>query len=264
MLGRWRGVAGLGLVLGLAACSEGSSDVVASASGTALAPSDEAIAAQLYAGTSRTPPGFVADPVPPSFEQVTTYHVKSQQIAAPAATAFELCTDDWSEAFAWSEEVAARSPEYLDLVSNEATDGYFQFDRVPRGQPQRYVRMRVYRCAYLDRTGVDLATADGFAGTFNRRPLDAAALRALSEYLWLFTPYNNAGHAAIVSAARPGATLTHAITIASLTTVPGGCDRVTLTEWAHTVDAASGALALSVTPVREFGVRRDAGAIAGC
>lgn len=263
MLCGWRGVAGLGLVLTLAACSQGSSDVLASGTG-ALAPSDEAIAAQLYAGTPRTPPGFVTDPVPPSFEQVTTYHVKSQQVAVPAATAFELCTDDWSEAFAWTEEVAAGSAEYLDLVTNETADGYFEFDRVPRGQPQRYVRMRVYRCAYLDRTGVDLAAPTAFAGTFNRRPLDAAALRALSEYLWLFTPYNNAGHAAIASAARAGATLAHAITIASLTSVPGGCDRVTLTEWTHSVEPATGALALSVTPLREFRARRDAGALAGC
>lgn len=258
----WRGVAGLGLAVVLSSCGE---DAALDAGvTTTLAPSDQAIAAQLYAGTPRTPSGFVTDPVPSSFEQVTTYHLKSQQLAAPAATQYELCTDDWSQAFAWSEEVATLSPDYLDFVANETADGYFQFDRVPRGQPQRYVRMRVYRCGYLDRSGVDLAAPVGFAGSFNRRPLDADALRDLSEYLWLFTTYNNAGHAAIASETRSGAALTHAITIASLAAVAGGCDRVMLTNWIHSVDAATGALVHAVTPVREFRVRREAGAIVSC
>ena len=67
----------------------------------------------------------------------------------------------------------------------------------------------------LDRTGVELSSADGYAGTFNAQPLDAAALRTLSEYLWHFTAYNNAGHAVVASESR-GAGLTHALTIASL------------------------------------------------
>jgi hypothetical protein len=258
----WREVASLGLALTLCACSDSSGP--APSTPAVVAPSDMAVAAQLYAGAPRTPPGFVADPVPLSFEQVTTYHVKSQQLAAPAATEHELCTDDWSEAFAWSEEVATRAPDYLDFVANETADGYFQFDRVPRGQPQRYVRMRVYRCAYLDRAAVDLKAAQGYAGTFNRRPLDAAALRDLTEYLWLFTPYNNAGHAAIASETRPGPFLAHAITIASFAADAGGCDRVTLTDWTHTLDAATGALSLAAIPVRDFRVRREAGMVVGC
>lgn len=262
--GWWR-VAGLGLALALSSCGEESSSDSSGTGGTAaLAAGDEAIAAQLYAGTSRTPAGFVTDPVPSSFEQVTTYHLKSEPPAAPATTTFELCTDDWSQAFAWSEQAATRAPEYLDFVANETAAGYFQFDRVPRGQPERYVRMRVYRCGYLDRTGVNLSAASGYAGTFNRRPLDAAALRGLAEYLWLFTPYNNSGHAAVASETRAGTSLSHAITIASLATGTSGCDRVTLTEWTHSVEPTSGALALSVTPLREFRVRRDAGSLAGC
>src|SRR5262245_35080255 len=119
-----------------------------------LSPGDQEIAASLYAGTPRTPPGFSDDPAPAGFAQVTTYHVKSSQLEVAAALSYEVCSDDWAEAFAWSEQVALASSRYLDLVGNESTERYFEFDRVPRGQPDRYVRMRVYRCAYIDRTGV--------------------------------------------------------------------------------------------------------------
>ena len=259
-----RGLIVLAVALAAAACDGTSADPP---SGAALATADRDIAAQLYAGTPRTPAGFVADPFPPSFSQVTTYHLKTDDLAAPAATSYELCTDDWNEALAWSEEAAALAPVYLDLVSNETTTRYFEFDRVPSGMPDQYVRMRVYRCDYLDRAGVNLSQPTAFAGTFNQRPLDAAALRDLSEYLWLFTLYDNAGHAVIASdgaAATSG--LAHAITIASLETgvTPAGCDRITLREWRHTVDAISGALALATSTLRELLVRREGAAIVGC
>ena len=98
-----------------------------------LLPGDEQIAAALYSGATRTPVGFVSDPAPPSYAQVTTYHLKSSQLALPAATTHEVCTDDWSTALAWSEHVASQANPYLDLAANDATAGYFEFGRVPRG-----------------------------------------------------------------------------------------------------------------------------------
>ena len=230
-----------------------------------LAAADQAIAATLYAGTARTPPGFFADPAPLSYSEVTTYHLKSSQLAAPAATSHELCTDDWSVAFAWSEEAAAQASPYLDFVSNEATTGYFEFARIPRGEHDRYVRMRVYRCSYLDRDAVNLAAANGAAGTLNYRPVNAAALRELSEYLWLFSAYNNANHAVIAS--QPVASgLAHALTIASLERAAGAasCDLVTVRNWVHTVDPSTGSLQLETTLLREFSVRAQGGAPVAC
>jgi hypothetical protein len=229
-----------------------------------LALSDHDIAVLLYAGAPRTPAGVLADDAPAGFSQVTTFHIKSHQLATPVTPAFELCTDDWNEAFAWSEEVAVQSSPYLDFVGNEATARYFELDRVPRGQPDRYVRMRVFRCAYLDRNGVDLGAGAGFAGALEARPLAAAALRELSEYLWRFTLYNNVDHAVLAS--DPAASgLAHTLTIASLErAASGGCDKVTVREWRHTADALTGALELTDSVVREFGVRRDNGSIVGC
>jgi hypothetical protein len=232
---------------------------------TALPSADREIAAQLYAGAPRTPVGFYDDAAPVGFAQVTTYHVKSQQLAIPAATSYEVCSDDWNVAFAWSEEVAMGSSPYLDLVANEATARYFEFDRVPRGQPDRYVRMRVLRCSYLDRNGVDAMSGDGFAGALSVRPLDAAALRDLSEYLWSFTSYNNAGHAVLASEPRAASGIAHALTIASLErAASGSCDRVTLRDWTHTADPVTGALQLATVVVREFRVTRTGESITAC
>jgi hypothetical protein len=249
-------LAALAAVLALCSCS-----TEVPAFPPSLATADREIAEMLYAGTPRTPAGFVADPPPASFAQVTTFHLKTAQIAAPAATLHELCTDDWSVALAWSEEAAAQANPYLDLVATDATPQYFEFGRVPRGEPTRYVRMRVLRCAYVDRTGVELGL-DGYAGTLNERPLDAAALRALSEYLWLFTSYNNSGHAVVASEAR-GPGLAHALTIATLER-RAACDRVTLRDWVHEAAPATGVLTLEVAVLREFDVRQDGTTVVGC
>jgi hypothetical protein len=230
----------------------------------ALPLADHDVAALLYAGAPRTPAGFLADDPPAGFAQVTTYHLKSHQLAVPVTPSYELCTDDWRQAFAWSEEVAVQSSPYLDFVGNQATARYFELDRVPRGQPDRYVRMRVFRCAYLDRAGVDSSAGAGVAGTLNVRPLDAAALRELSEYLWRFTLYNNVDHAVLAS--EPvGSGLAHTLTIASLERgTNGGCDRVKMRAWRHTADVLTGGLELADTVVREFGVRRDGVSISAC
>lgn len=231
---------------------------------TQVSADDAAIAAQLYAGAPRTPPGFLADPAPTSFAQVTTYHVKTRQLDAAAATQHEVCTDDWAQALAWSETVAQQAPTYLDLVGNASTERYYEFDRVPHGDTQRYERMRVFRCGYLDRTGVDLNGSADFAGALNARPLDADTLRGLAEYLWEFSEYDNVNHAVVASAARTVTTgLAHTLTLASLET-GAMCDRVVLREWTYTADPATGEVHSAIAPLREFSVRRVSGQIAGC
>jgi hypothetical protein len=235
-----------------------------SAGAPSLSSDDAAIATQLYAGTPRTPAGFLSDPAPASFEQVTTYQVKSRQLSPAAPTQHELCTDDWIEALGWSETLALAAPTYLDLVGNETTERYYELDRVPQGDPQHYERIRVFRCSYLDRSGVDLDGSDGFAGTFNHRPLDAASLRDLAEYLWRFSEYNNTDHSVVASAGQTTTSgLAHTLTLASLERGTS-CDRVVLTDWTHTVDAATGALGSTSTELREFSVRRDGDTVQGC
>jgi hypothetical protein len=206
----------------------------------------------------------LSDPAPQSFSQVATYHLKTRQIDSNAPTQHELCTADWNEALAWSETVAQQAPTYLDLVGNTSTERYYEFDRVPHGDPQRYERMRVFRCGYLDRGGVDLDTTGEFAGTLNVQPLDAAALGGLAEYLWEFSEYDNVNHAVVSSGARSAMTgLAHTLTLASLERGMT-CDRVSLSEWTSTADPASGELSSTVTPLREFSVHRVGDTVVGC
>lgn len=232
--------------------------------GAAVPSDDAALATQLYAGTPRTPTGFLSDPAPQSFSQVATYHLKTRQLDSSAATQHELCTDDWNEALAWSETVAQQAPTYLDLVGNTTTERYYEFDRVSHGDPQRYERMRVFRCGYLDRSGVDLDTTGDFAGTLNVQPLDAAALGGLAEYLWEFSEYDNVNHAVVSSEARPVTIgLAHTLTLASLER-GATCDRVVLREWTYTADPVTGRMSSNIAPVREFSVHRVGDAVVGC
>ncbi len=227
---------------------------------------DTQIAESLYSGTLRTPDGFLADPVPSSYQQVTTFHIKSDQLDANAASSYELCTDDFAEAVAWSEALAQAAPAYLALVDSMQASRYFELDRVASAEPERLVRMRVYRCAYLDRSGVDLGSTAEAAGILKARPVDSVAMRELGEYLWRFTTYNNADHAVLASEARGSTTIEHVLTLASLArgAGAGGCDRVTLHEWLHTADAATGALSHDDVALRTFDVRHDAGVVSGC
>ena len=262
---RWRLCGSLAVVatmLAAAACTV-SPDGELRAAGTVTS-DDAALAAQLYAGTPRTPAGFLADPAPASFSQVTTYHLKTRQLDSNAPAQHELCTDDWNEALAWSESVAQQAPTYLDLVGNTQTQRYYEFDRVPHGDPQRYERMRVFLCAYLDRASVDLDVSSDVAGTLNARPLDAATLGGLAEYLWQFSEYDNADHAVVSSAAKPVTTgLAHTLTLASLER-GATCDRVSLREWTTTADPATGELHSTVVPLREFSVHRVGDTVVGC
>ncbi len=233
--------------------------------GAPTQPSDDlSLAAQLYAGTPRTPAGFLSDPAPQSFLQMTTYHLKTRHLDANAPTQHELCTDLWAQALAWSEAVAQQASPVLDLVANTATERYFEFDRVPHGDPQRYERMRVFRCAYLDRSGVDLDATGDFAGTLNVQPLDAAVLGGLAEYLWEFSEYDNANHAVVSSAPKPVTTgLAHRLTLASLERGTS-CDRVVLRDWTTTADPATGELSSTVTPLREFSVHQVGDVLVSC
>jgi hypothetical protein len=99
----------------------------------------------------------------------------------------------------------------------------------------------------------------------HERPLDAAALQSLSEYLWLFTTYNNSGNVVVASEAGSGE-LAHTLTIATLERLGGGaaCDRVTLRAWTHAASEATGVLTRADRFVREFGVREESGTLAAC
>lgn len=257
----------------LSSCGGGGSGAPASPATVTPPPraveqSDLQIAQLLYAGTPRTPAGFEEDA--PTAGHSSTSHLKNTDIDASAGASqpqYELCTDDWNEALSWSEAHAQTAPEYADLVATDDTPKYFEFGRSRTGDPDVYVRERVFKCAYLSRTTANLRVAEGPAGQLNRRPLTAEELQSLSEYLWRFTSYNNFGHA-VLKSSTSGSTpsLSHTVIIATL--VRGGystsCDRVDVVAWRHSADAPTGALQRNLETLWSFGARESAGTAALC
>jgi hypothetical protein len=125
----------------------------------------------------------------------------------------------------------------------------------------------VFKCAYLDRAAANLRASAGAAGTLNRRPLTAAELRDLSEYLWQFTKYNNVGYAVLDSiGSATTAALSHTLHIGVLARggISSSCDRVDVITWRHTLDTASGTLQLEVTTLWSFGAREASGIVSLC
>lgn len=257
----------------LAACGGGggASDAPASNVQTAKAASrpveqtDLEIAAAIYSGM-RTPQGFQVDAAPSEHAFVATLHLKNTDIDSTldaTAPQFELCTDEWSQALEWSETSAQRAPQYSNLVATNDEARYFEFGRTQPSDPPVYVRARVFKCAYLDRSSANLRAGAGPAGHLNVRPIDADELERLAEYLWQFTGYNNFGHTVLKSAATNGAPLEHTLYIASLVRdgLSSGCDRIDVIAWRHRVDPTSGVATSSVDTLWSFGAR-EAGGIA--
>jgi len=234
-----------------------------------IAQTDLEIATAIYNGTARVPAGFYSEAAPVGHGTVATKHVKNTDVdtaLAPSASEFELCTDDWNQALAWSETFALNSPQYSNLVATNDDGRYFEFARVQSGSPDLYVQSRIYKCAYLNRSAANLRAATGAAGQLNARPLTSDELRRLSEYFWQFTSYNNFGHMVLKSAGSTSPMLEHTLHMASL--VRGGlsasCDRIDVIAWTHRVDTATGALTLDVQTLFSFGAKETAGVAQLC
>jgi hypothetical protein len=227
--------------------------------------SDLQIAQLLYAGTPRTPAGFQEEMKPAGQAHVSTVHLKNTDVdltLSASSPQHELCTDDWNTALDWSETSAHESTQYADLVATDDAARYFEFGRARSGDPDFYVRQRVFKCSYLSRATADLRTAEGMAGQLNQRPLSGEELRSLSEYLWQFTSYNNFGHAVLRSSGTTTpTTLTHTLIIATVERagISATCDQIEVIAWRHNLDAASGALQLDVETLWSFGARENAG-----
>jgi hypothetical protein len=272
----WR-IALLAATLALSSCGGGGSDgSSSSAASAATAPrpvtqSDLDIARSIYGGAARTPANFYSDAAPSGQSYVSTMHLKNSDVETSGAgqpqPLYELCTNDWNEALAWSEEAAHRTSPYAALVETSEGARYFEFGRSRSGDPQFYLRARVFKCAYLDRSSADLRAATGPAGRLNQRPLTAAELQTLSEYLWQFTQFNNFGHTVLKSSgAVTRAGLSHTLHLASLSRggVSAGCDRISVIAWRHDLDAATGAVELNVDTLWTFGARESAGVAELC
>lgn len=275
---RWRWQLAAFAAIALSACGGGGGggggDSAPAPAATSLArpveQSDLQIAQSLYGNGPRTPAGFYSDPAPTGHGYVSTVHLKNADVDGAAAAPqplYELCTDDWNQALAWSESSAQGAPHYADLIETNDDPRFYEFGRVRQGDPTFYVRARIFKCAYLDRAGADLRVIAGPAGQLNQRPLTATELGNLTEYLWQFTQYNNVGHIVLKSSGSSSSgALTHTLHIGSLArnALSSSCDRIDVIVWRHTLDAATGRLELDVETLWNFGAHETAGVTSLC
>jgi hypothetical protein len=267
-----------------AACGGGGGGAAAPASGSApqtvqsppasAAPStaaaDLSLADRLYKGTQRTPEGFDVETRPANVTgTLSTRHLKNtdfsngQQAISPT---YEVCTNDMAQAIAWSEAQAGWNGQYSDMSEVHGDAHLWEITRVPRADATALLRHRVFRCDYLDRTNTDLRADAGAAGSMNQRPLTAAELDELAEYLWQFTMFNNSDTAVQSSSGSiSGGSLVHTIRMGQLVRgTSGACDTVQLVDWTHTMDSTTGALTRSLTNVRTFKAKSAAGTTELC
>jgi hypothetical protein len=200
---------------------------------------------------------------------LSTRHLKNTDFATgpqAASPTYEMCTNDMAQAIEWSESLATWSGQYSDLAEVRADDHMFEVIRVPRADTTAMLRHRIFKCDYVDRSGSDLSADSGAAGEMNQRPLTAAELEALSEYLWQFTAFNNAEYAVeSSSSATVNGQIVHTIRLGQLVRgVNGGCDTVQISDWSHSMNTTDGALSRSLTEVRTFKVRNSGGVAETC
>ncbi len=231
---------------------------------------DLGLADRLYKGDSRTPNGFDVEARPSNvYGTLSTRHLKNTDFATgpqSAGPTFEVCTNDMAQAIAWSETQATWNGMYSDLVEVRGDSRMFEVIRVPRFDSTAMLRHRVFRCDYLDRSGSDLRTDIGAAGSFNQRPLNADELEKLGEYLWQFTMYNNSDFVvASSSTATAGGSLVHTIRMAQLVRgAAGSCDNVQILDWTHSMNTTTGAITRELTNVRSFRAQSASGSTALC
>ena len=199
----------------------------------------------------RTPSGFHSEIQPDPGVYQTIRHIKNTDIMDPASIDtstphYELCTNDFTEALAWSTIASANLGE---LVDNSDYILYYQFTYSPLATPEISNIQRIYKCNILDRSGIDIRNPGDTRGKYTEPNQNVANIKLLIEYLWSFTEFNNYGNAILNSTVTDTtenfslhmdhARLTSAVELNST------CDRIDLYRVSYQIDKISGNITVS-------------------
>lgn len=214
------------------------------------------VAELVYDASYRVPPDFYVDERAEVDETYTLHHVKDE------SNSYEICTDDFNEAMSLeSADNDARSVNGLYVGSHE-NSRYFEFIRelsYPDGignvpEPTSPGYARVFKCSYVDRTGVDRNLRDGYGGRLVVSPLALEHTKELVEYLWQFA-FFWPGQAKVLDtrSAVLADSFRHVLILGIRTGQGvGKCDRVDVFEWQFSADRATGVLEKSFIPLASF------------
>lgn len=219
-------------------------------------PSDAEIIGMVYDNSYSVPTGFYVDERADTDRSFTLHHVLDN------SGSFELCTDDYAEAYAWEAADNASRAVQGFFVESVETERYFEFARelsydADIGNIDDITSpgfARVFKCSHTDRTGVDRNLLDGYAGRLNSQPMDAGSVRVFAEYLWQFAFFPNARRKVIGSvASAAGDTFEHTLQLAFASGQGiGECDRIEVAEWRFSADRDTGEVHRAFQTVRVF------------
>lgn len=221
-----------------------------------------AIASALYFN-ERTPDGFYKEELDDDVFY-TTSHVKNVSllplIDRAGLTDYELSSNDFVEALAWSDKAAEYQQSYKQLADISDTELYFQFTRFDPDLPQFINRHRVFKASVLDRYGVDRSDEDStYQGQITMQELTAEKVKLIIEYLWIFTVSNNYRNAVLESyVTETDDEFIHIMKQAKLDfSYNESCDSITVYEIRYTVSKSTGFIWKEKVLAGEFSAKRS-------
>ena len=210
----------------------------------------------------KTPAGFYQE----DFQDDAFYsisHIKNTSLLPVVdrdeSSSYELSSDDFSEALAWSDQAAEYQLSHKQLIDNTETWLYHQFTRFNPDYPQFINLHRVFKTSVLDRNGVIRSDEDSrYKGRITLLNLTADKVKFIIEYLWTFTLSNNFSNAVVESyTTETDIAFVHIMEQARLDLSHSeSCDQVKLYEMRYTVPKDSGFIWKEKVLMREFSAKR--------
>lgn len=220
------------------------------------------IAGALYFD-ERIPDGFYKEELPDDVFY-TTSHVKNVSLLPVIDRAgladYELSSDDYVEALAWSDKAAEYQQSYKQLTDIVDTELYYQFTRFDPDLPQFINRHRVFKASVLDRSGVDRSDEDSaYKGKITMPDLTAEKVKLIIEYLWMFTLSNNYRNAVLESyVTEIDDEFIHIMKQAKLDfAYSESCDSITVYDIRYTVSKSTGFIWKEKVLTAEFSAKRS-------
>lgn len=179
---------------------------------------------------------------------------------------FELSTDNWQEAIAWSEEAAQKLPVYYGLVDLRENDMYFDLIRMNPDLPEVAYHSLIFKNSFIDRSGVDLDNPGAHRGYISINFVSEAVIDSVVEHLYLSSTHNQYGYAVIEEGTEELAEeYRHTMIEAELVSGSGSCDTIRVFEVTHRISKITGEMTVETRDLYDFKAVVDAdGKIKAC
>lgn len=219
------------------------------------------IAKRLYLN-QRIPDDFYHEPERDENNFYTIQHIKSttvlpynQNIALTPA--YEVCTDNFAQAFDWSEQATLELPSYAGLIDNQETDIFYEFTRVNLSAPQ-FIRLnRIFKCSFINRED-----AINTEGSLNTSPLNQRNLKTAAEYLWTISSHNNYGYAVLLTnSLESEAEIQHILIEArmQMSTTENQCDNIHVFKINYRINKTDRKIHMNESELKQFSAKYQNG-----